>query len=425
MQSHTAPEPLPLSAPPFSTEARKSNAASGPGPNPLAIYIHWPFCQSKCPYCDFNSYARRTISEERYLEAALSELDHYAAETRARPVSTIFFGGGTPSLMMPHTVGELLDKIAALWPVESACEITLEANPSSVESDHFEGYRVAGVNRVSLGVQSLSDEQLRFLGRLHTASEARQALEVAGKYFDRMSFDLIYARPGQTEFEWRAELGEALALARGHLSLYQLTIEPETAFFDLYRRGKLRAPGPDLSADLYTLTQEMCEAAGLPAYEVSNHAAPGQESRHNLTYWRYGDYVGIGPGAHGRLTAGERKYATAAEKAPAAWYAKVNECGSGCEERFELHPRQQAEEAVLMGLRLREGLDLAVLSAKTGFSPALQVIAPLEAEGLLQRDGDWLRTTMRGRLVLNALVEAIAAGLEETSLILSDSGSES
>jgi putative oxygen-independent coproporphyrinogen III oxidase len=425
MQSHTAPEPLPLSAPPFSTEAPKSSAASGPRANPLAIYIHWPFCQSKCPYCDFNSYARRTIGEEQYLEAALSELDHYAAETRGRPLSSIFFGGGTPSLMMPRTVGELLDKIAALWPVESACEITLEANPSSVESDRFEGYRIAGVNRVSIGVQSLLDEQLRFLGRLHTAAEARHALEVAGRCFERISFDLIYARPGQTEFEWCSELREALALARGHLSLYQLTIEPETAFFDLYRQGKLRTPGADLSADLYTLTQEMCEAAGLPAYEVSNHAAPGQESRHNLTYWRYGDYVGIGPGAHGRLTAGERKYATAAEKAPAAWYAKVNVCGSGCEERFELHTRQQAEEAVLMGLRLREGLDLAVLSAKTGFSPALQVIAPLEAEGLLQRDGDWLKTTMRGRLVLNALVEAIAAGLEETSLILSDSGSES
>jgi putative oxygen-independent coproporphyrinogen III oxidase len=427
MQSHTAPEPSPLSAPLLSREAPKSSAPSGAGADPLAIYIHWPFCQSKCPYCDFNSYARRTISEEQYLEAALSELDHYAAETRGRPISSIFFGGGTPSLMMPHTVGELLDKIAALWPVESACEVTLEANPSSVESDRFEGYRIAGVNRVSLGVQSLSDEQLRFLGRLHTAAEARQALEVAGRYFERISFDLIYARPGQTEFEWRLELREALALARRHLSLYQLTIEPETAFFDLYRRGKLSVPGADLSADLYTLTQEMCEAAGLPAYEVSNHAAPGQESRHNLIYWRYGDYLGIGPGAHGRLTAGARKYATAAEKAPAAWYAKVNECGSGCEEHFELHPRQQAEEAVLMGLRLREGLDLAALSAKTGFSPALQVIAPLEEEDLLRRDGDWLRATMQGRLVLNALVEAIAAGLEEraSSLVLSDSRSES
>ena len=383
------------------------------GENALAIYVHWPFCQSKCPYCDFNSYARRTISEEQYLEATLRELDHYAAETRARPISSIFFGGGTPSLMEPQTVDALLGAVARLWPIESTCEITLEANPSSVESARFAGYRSAGVNRVSLGVQSLSDEQLRFLGRLHTAAEARQALEVAAKYFERMSFDLIYARPVQTESEWRGELGEALALARGHLSLYQLTIEPETAFFDLHRRGKLRVPGPDLAADLYTITQEMCEAAGLPAYEVSNHAAPGEESRHNLTYWRYGDYLGIGPGAHGRLTAGGKKYATAAMKAPADWHAKVRKCGSGCEERLELDPRQQAVEAVLMELRLREGLDLSALSAKTGFGPALEVVAPLEEEGLLKRDGDWLRATGQGRLVLNALVEAIAAGLEE------------
>ena len=412
MQSRTAPEPLPLSAPPSLTGTLETRATLA-GENALAIYIHWPFCQSKCPYCDFNSYARRTISEEQYLEATLRELDHYAAETPARPVSSIFFGGGTPSLMAPQTVGALLGAVARLWPIESTCEITLEANPSSVESARFAGYRSAGVNRVSLGVQSLSDEQLRFLGRLHTAAEARQALDVAGKYFERMSFDLIYARPGQTESEWRAELGEALALARGHLSLYQLTIEPETAFFDLHRRGKLRVPGPDLAADLYTITQEMCEAAGLPAYEVSNHAAPGEESRHNLTYWRYGDYLGIGPGAHGRLTVGGKKYATAAVKAPGAWHAKVRQCGSGCEERLELDPRQQSEEAVLMGLRLREGVDLRNLVAKTGFSPTLEVVAPLEEEGLLKRDGDWLRATRQGRLVLNALVEAIAAGLEE------------
>ncbi len=315
--------------------------------------------------------------------------------------------------MTPHTVGELLGAVARLWPIESTCEITLEANPSSVESARFAGYRSAGVNRVSLGVQSFSDEQLRFLGRLHTAAEARQALDVARKYFERMSFDLIYARPGQTESEWRAELGEALSLARGHLSLYQLTIEPETAFFDLNRRGKLRMPGQDLAADLYAVTQEVCEAAGLPAYEVSNHAAPGEESRHNLTYWRYGDYLGIGPGAHGRLAAGGKKYATAAVKVPAAWHAKVRECGSGCEERLELDPRQQAEEAVLMGLRLREGVDLRNLVAKTGFSPRLEVVAPLEEEGLFKRDGDWLSATRQGRLVLNALIAAVAAGLEE------------
>jgi oxygen-independent coproporphyrinogen-3 oxidase len=227
-----------------------------------------------------------------------------------------------------------------------------------------------------------------------------------------MSFDLIYARPGQTESEWRAELREALALARGHLSLYQLTIEPETAFFDLDRRGKLRMPNQDLAADLYALTQDMCEAAGLPAYEVSNHASPGEESRHNLTYWRYGDYLGIGPGAHGRIGAGGRKYATAAVKAPAAWRTTVRQCGSGCEERVELHPRQQAEETVLMGLRLHEGLDLRKLAANTGFRPAPQVIAPLKDDGLLERDGDRLKATRQGRLVLNALVETITAGLE-------------
>ncbi len=337
---------------------------------PLAIYIHWPFCLSKCPYCDFNSHARRSLSDERYLAAALRELRHYREETAGRPVSSIFFGGGTPSLMAPQTVGALLDEIAASWPVDADCEITLEANPSSVEASRFEGYRLAGVNRVSLGVQSLSDAQLRFLGRLHSAEEARDALATAARYFERMSFDLIYARPGQSETEWRAELREALALARGHISLYQLTIEPETAFFTLHRAGKLKTPGPDLAADLYSVTQEVCEAAGLPAYEISNHAAPGEESRHNLTYWRYGDYLGVGPGAHGRITMDGAKYATAAIKSPSDWAAKVEDCGQGCEERVELDPRQQAEEAVLMGLRLREGVDLARVEERTGFRPA-------------------------------------------------------
>jgi len=314
--------------------------------------------------------------------------------------------------MAPQTVGALLDKAAALWPVDAACEITLEANPTSVEAGRFAGFRSAGVNRVSLGVQSLSDEQLRFLGRLHTAAEARQALAIAGDHFERVSFDLIYARPSQSVSEWQAELREALAMARGHLSLYQLTIEPETAFFDLERRGKLRVPGPDLAADLYTSTQEICEKAGLPAYEISNHAAAGQESRHNLTYWRYGDYVGIGPGAHGRITVGGKKYATAALKAPGAWHAKVHECGSGCEERAELEPRQQAEEMVLMGLRLRDGIDSGNLAGSTGFRPAPHELAALECEGLVQRNGDWLRATAKGRLVLNALIEAIAESLE-------------
>ena len=409
MQSHIAPAPSPLSAPPFAN-------ADFAGETALAIYIHWPFCQSKCPYCDFNSHARRTLGEEQYLSAALRELDHYAGETRERPVSSIFFGGGTPSLMAPRTVGALLDKIAALWPVEESCEVTIEANPSSVEASRFEGYRGAGVNRVSLGVQSLLDDQLRFLGRLHTAAEARAALAIAGRNFPRMSFDLIYARPGQTEADWRAELKDALTLARGHLSLYQLTIEPETAFFDLNRRGKLKIPAPEVAADLYSLTQEMCEAAGLPAYEISNHAAAGEESRHNLTYWRYGDYLGIGPGAHGRIGAGGRKYATAAAKAPASWYAKVLECSHGCEDRAELDQRDQAGEMLLMGLRLREGLDLARMAAETGFRPAPQTLAELEEDGLIERKGSRrLSATSKGRLVLNALIEAIAASLERSA----------
>ncbi len=382
-----------------------------PLPEPLAVYIHWPFCLSKCPYCDFNSHARRSLSDERYLAASIRELRHYREETRARPVSSIFFGGGTPSLMAPQTVGALLDEIAALWPVDADCEITLEANPSSVEASRFEGYRLAGVNRVSLGVQALSDEQLRFLGRLHTAAEARQALATAARYFERMSFDLIYARPGQSEAEWRAELCEALALARGHISLYQLTIEPETAFFALHRAGKLKTPGPDFAADLYCATQEVCEAAGLPAYEISNHAAPGEESRHNLTYWRYAEYLGVGPGAHGRITVDGAKYATAAIESPSDWAAKVEGCGQGCEERFELDPRQQAEEAVLMGLRLREGVDLAGIEKRTGFRPTLEQIAVLEAEGLVRHDGDRLAATPSGMLVLNALVEAVASSL--------------
>jgi putative oxygen-independent coproporphyrinogen III oxidase len=379
----------------------------------LAVYIHWPFCQSKCPYCDFNSHARRSLSEEQYLTAAITELRHYREETSGRAVSSVFFGGGTPSLMAPQTVAALLDEIAASWALAPDCEITLEANPSSVEASRFRGYRLAGVNRVSIGVQSLSNEQLRFLGRLHTADEARAALAIAAKTFDRMSFDLIYARPGQSEAEWRAELDEAFALARGHLSLYQLTIEPDTAFFALHAAGKLAMPGADASADLYSLTQELCEARWLPAYEVSNHAAPGEESRHNLAYWRCGDYLGIGPGAHGRITVAGQRIATAAIESPSDWAAKVNECGHGAEERLALDAREQAEEAVLMGLRLREGIDLRSLAARTGFRPAPSDIAALEAEGFLGRDGVRVKPTQSGMLVLNALIGAVASGLQD------------
>jgi oxygen-independent coproporphyrinogen-3 oxidase len=411
MQYLTAPKLSPPSRPPSSVDAREVREIDAGLHDPLAIYIHWPFCESKCPYCDFNSYAKRSLSEDAYLRAAIAELRHYASEAHGRTVASIFFGGGTPSLMAPETVASLIETMAELWPLDFACEITLEANPSSVEAGRFAGYRAAGVNRVSLGVQSLDDEQLRFLGRLHSAVEARQALEIAAKHFERVSFDLIYARPGQTEAQWRTELNEALRLARGHLSLYQLTIEPGTAFFDLHRRGKLRIPRAELAADLYELTQEICGAAGLPAYEVSNHAASGQESRHNLTYWRYGDYLGIGPGAHGRLTMGSAKIATAAIRAPGEWQAQVQAWGHGCAERFELSAEEQAEETVLMGLRLSEGLELEQLKAKTGYGLALNRTASLEDEGLLIREGHRLKVTAPGRLVLNAITAIIAKGL--------------
>ena len=411
MQFRTGHTPSPPSEPQSSTAAAARPDAGAGVSGPLAIYIHWPYCQSKCPYCDFNSHATRSISEDEYLKAALAELGHYAAETEGRTVTSIFFGGGTPSLMAPATAASLLEAAALHWPIDRACEITLEANPSSVETRRFAGFRSAGVNRVSVGVQSLHDDALRFLGRLHTAGEAREALGIATRHFERVSFDLIYARPGQTAADWRAELSAALGLARGHLSLYQLTIEPGTAFFGLHKRGKLRIPGAKLAAGLYELTQEICEAAGLPAYEVSNHAAPGEESRHNLTYWRYGDYLGIGPGAHGRIASGGSKIATAAIKAPAAWAAQIFERGQGCAERYGLSAREQAEEMVLMGLRLREGIDCALLEARTGYGLAPAEAAALEADGLLVRDGASVRVSKRGRLVLNAVAGTLAAGL--------------
>ncbi len=377
----------------------------------LAVYIHWPFCQSKCPYCDFNSYVKRSVGEEEYLKAVTAELRYYAEQTARRPITSVFFGGGTPSLMAPGTVAALLGQIAALWPIERDCEITLEANPSSVEAGRFAGFREAGVNRVSLGVQSFDDAALRFLGRVHSAREARQALDIAARHFDRVNFDLIYALPGQTPQAWREELAQALRLAPAHLSLYQLTVEPETPFAHLHRSGRLQIPGGERSASLYEETQELCEAAGLPAYEVSNHARPGQESRHNLTYWRYGDYIGVGPGAHGRISTGKSKMATAAIGAPGAWAAQVSRRGHGCEEVSELSPREQAEEMLLMGLRLSEGLDAKSLRVSTGYSLEPAGLSRLEEERLLCREGGYIRATAKGRLVLNALIESLAAGL--------------
>jgi oxygen-independent coproporphyrinogen-3 oxidase len=375
--------------------------------------VHWPFCASKCPYCDFNSHVRAGgIEEARFLRAYLRELEHWAGLAPGRVVGSIFFGGGTPSLMSPHTVGAILDAIGGLWSLEAGAEITLEANPSSVEAGRFRGYRAAGINRVSLGVQSLDDGQLRALGRLHTVEEARGAIDIARRAFDRFSFDLIYARPGQALEAWRAELSEALALADRHLSLYQLTIEQGTPFAELHARGKLRVPDADSSRALYDLTQEMTERAGLPAYEISNHAAPGEESRHNLLYWRYGEYAGIGPGAHGRVVADGTRRATVAVRGPEAWAARVEAEGHGIAESTALTRAEEADEALLMGLRLGEGIDLDRLGALTGFAPSPAAVAELARLGLIERCGtDRLRATAEGRIVLDEVVLRLASAL--------------
>jgi oxygen-independent coproporphyrinogen-3 oxidase len=379
----------------------------------FGIYIHWPYCTAKCPYCDFNSHVRRELSEAGYLAALLRELTFYAELAPGRTVSSIFFGGGTPSLMLPATAARVLEAIAGHWPVAPDVEITLEANPSSVEAGRFADFRRGGVNRVSLGVQSLRDDQLQFLGRLHDAADARAAIDVAAAHFERVSFDLIYARPGQTPEDWRRELGEALAQAAGHLSLYQLTIEPGTAFHRLHAAGKLAIPRDDDAAALFELTQELCEAAGLPAYEISNHARPGEEARHNLLYWRYGDYAGIGPGAHGRIAAPEGKLALSAERDPAIWAARVARTGHGLVARERLGMLEQAEEMLLMGLRLSQGMDVQSLADRTGYTIAADVRQRLARDGLLTAagPGDALAATRQGRLLLNSLIAHLAAGL--------------
>jgi len=377
----------------------------------FGVYVHWPFCAQKCPYCDFNSHVRfGGIDEARFRSAFLRELEHTAKRTGPRAVTSIFFGGGTPSLMAPETVAAILDRIAALWSVDPDAEITLEANPGSVEAARFRGYRAAGVNRVSLGVQSLRDDILKSLGRIHSVAEAKAAIEIARSTFDRFSFDLIYARPGQTLPAWKDELRDALAIAGQHLSLYQLTIEPQTPFAALHAAGKLVIPDEDAALALYAATQELTAAAGLPAYEISNHAAPGQESRHNLLYWRYGEYAGCGPGAHGRLAAGGVRHATSTECNPEAWATLVEQAGHGVIEETPLSAAEEADELLLMGLRLSEGVDLDRLARLSGVRPSPATIASLTQQGLIEAipATQRIRATGNGRFILNEIVLRLA-----------------
>jgi putative oxygen-independent coproporphyrinogen III oxidase len=377
---------------------------------PFGVYVHWPFCLAKCPYCDFNSHVRHGgIDQGKFLAAYLRELAHFAALAPARTVSSIFFGGGTPSLMAPETVAAILDRIAGLWSITPDAEITLEANPTSVEAGRFSGYRTAGVNRVSLGVQSLNDASLKSLGRMHTAAEALAALAIAKRNFERMSFDLIYARQGQTLQAWRDELTHALDHAHDHLSLYQLTIEPGTPFAALHASGALTIPDGEKAEAFYLLTQELCDSAGLPSYEVSNHARPGAESRHNLLYWRGHDYAGVGPGAHSRISRDDGKHAIAIRKSPEAWLAAVATSDHGIEQDEILTPQNSADEYLLMGLRLAEGIDEKRLAAIDGRRLDEARLQELEAQGLIERSLNRLRATDAGRLVLDRLIVELAA----------------
>lgn len=376
----------------------------------FGVYLHWPFCAAKCPYCDFNSHVRHAgVDQQAYVAAFAREIATMREISGPRVVTSMFFGGGTPSLMAPGTVAAILDAVRAAWVVPDGIEITLEANPSSVEAGRFRGYRDAGVNRVSMGVQALNDADLKRLGRLHDRAEALKAIGLAREIFPRMSFDLIYARPDQTPQAWAAELKEAISLAADHLSLYQLTIEEGTPFYGLHKAGKLIVPDGDLSAELYELTRQVCESHGLPAYEVSNHARPGAESRHNLTYWRYGDYAGIGPGAHGRLLTAEGKIATATERSPEKWLELVAANGHGMIETSELSLSEQADELLLMGLRLREGIDLKRWSALSGRMLDAERTGFLISHGMIeQMTPDRIRCTPEGMLVLDAVVADLA-----------------
>ena len=377
----------------------------------MALYVHWPFCVSKCPYCDFNSHVRAEIDEAAWRDALLADLAHEAALTTGRRLTSIFFGGGTPSLMQPQTVAAVLAAAERHWGFADDIEITLEANPSSVEAARFAGLAAAGVNRVSLGLQSLDDDALRLLGRAHDVAEGLAALETARRHFGRVSFDLIYALPGQSEAAWETELARAIGFGTGHLSLYQLTIEPGTRFATLVAKGELKPVDPDHGAALFELTRDRTAAAGIPAYEISNHARPGQESRHNLTFWRYGDYLGVGPGAHGRRGGA----ATFRRKKPENWLSAVARNGHGIESEEILPPSDRAAEALLMGLRLAEGVDLDRIARRSGMPAHALVdddaVARLARIGFLTRDGAHLTITAAGMPLLDAILAEVVAAV--------------
>ena len=374
----------------------------------IALYVHWPFCLSKCPYCDFNSHVREAVDHARWRAALLAELDHYAQQTPGRRLTSIFFGGGTPSLMAPETVAAVIGRARAAWRAADDLEITLEANPTSAEADRFAAYCAAGVNRISLGVQALDDAALKFLGRQHGAAEARNAVALAQRHARRVSFDLIYARPGQTVLAWQAELHQALAIGTSHLSLYQLTLEKGTPFYGAAQHGVFTLPDEDLGAALFEATQDTCAAAGLPGYEISNHARPGEESRHNLTYWQSGDYAGVGPGAHGRLTVGGAVWATVQQRAPETWLAAVENDGHATQSRTAVPADERTVEVLMMGLRLTRGIAREDFERRTGrtLQQALDAGAldRLTRLGLVALDDEGLRASAAGRQRLNAVL---------------------
>jgi putative oxygen-independent coproporphyrinogen III oxidase len=382
----------------------------------FGLYIHWPFCQSKCPYCDFNSHVATRIDQTQWLRAFDLEIDRIGTLTEGRILNTVFFGGGTPSLMEASTVQGILDRIRATWTLANDIEITLEANPGSVEAARFEGYAKAGVNRVSLGIQSLDPDDLRRLGRMHTVDEAAKAIAIAQSTFDRVSIDLIYARQNQTLPAWRDELNRALDFGTSHLSLYQLTIEDGTVFGQMHAKNLLKGlPEEDLSADMFELTQEVTRNVGLPAYEVSNHARPGDESRHNLIYWRMGDYAGIGPGAHGRLTLDSARFATEAERQPTPWLTRTFAKPGAAETTERLTPEDRASEYLMFALRLREGASLSRFAALAGQPLSETALAEVEGLGLLSRDGDRICTTDQGVMMLNGVLRALLADRQTAS----------